>query len=165
MYSDDDLMLFGFLSNLENSWSVKRSSAHDHDDTVESENTSIFENGHLISPSAVLSLVVKDPRNLTKNGGVVVPDVKNLGLLGNEECQSKEQTVSSLPKHEAEFEHEYGDLWDASKVVDPPVEESVLCAGKHQQRKEFFCLGQKGSGSQNATADKNYTRSCHSPTP
>lgn len=124
---------------------------------MESENTSMFENGHQISSSAVLSMVVKDPRNLTKTEGVAVPDGKNIGLLGNE-YQSKQQT--SAPNHEAEFEHEYGDLWDTSKVVDPPVEESVLCAGKHHQRKEFFCHGQKRSGSQNKTIDKNYTRSC-----
>ncbi|XP_042061077.1 ribonucleases P/MRP protein subunit POP1-like [Salvia splendens] len=143
--------------NSENPWPVKKCSAHEHDDAVESENTSMFENGHQISSSAVLSMVVKDPRNLTKTGGVAVPVGKNLGLLGNE-YQSKQQT--SAPNHEAEFEHEYVDLWDASNIVDPPVEESVLCAGKHRQRKEFFCLSQKGSGSQNKTIDENYTRSC-----
>ncbi|XP_057783639.1 ribonucleases P/MRP protein subunit POP1 [Salvia miltiorrhiza] len=145
--------------NSENSWHVKKCSAHEHEDTVEYENASIFENGHQISSSAVLSLVVKDPRNLTKKGGVVVSDGKNLGMLGNED-QSKEQHVSSIPKHKADFEKKCGDLWDAIKVVDPPVEESVLCADKHHLRKEFFCLGQKGSGSQNATIDQIYTRSC-----
>lgn len=136
---------------------MKKCSAHEVDDPMESGNTSFFDNGPQISSSAVLSLVVKDPRTLTKNVGVVVPDAK---LVGNEEFKSKEQAVSSLPKHEAECEHEFGDLWDASKVVDPPVEESILCAEKHCKRKELFCLGHKGSGSQNATVDKQLTRSC-----
>lgn len=146
--------------NSENSWHVKKCSSHEHEDPVESEKTSIFDEGHQIFSSAVLSLVVKDPRILTKKGDAVVPDVKYLGLLGNEEFQSKGQTVSSLPKHEAELLHEYGDLWDASKGVDPPVEESILCAEKHHQRKELFCVSHKGSGSHKATLDKIYTRSC-----
>lgn len=97
---------------------------------------------------------------MSKKGNVIVPDGKPLGLLSNEESQSKEQTVSSLPKHEAEFVFEYGDLWDASKGVCPPVEESVLCMEKHHQRKEFICLGHKSTGSQNASVDGKYTRSC-----
>lgn len=139
---------------------MKKCSSHEHEDPVESEKTSIFDEGHQIFSSAVLSLVVKDPRILTKKGDAVVPDAKYLGFLGNEEFQSKGQTVSSLPKHEAELLHEYGDLWDASKGVDPPVEESILCAEKHHQRKEFFCVSHKGSGSHKATLDKKYTRSC-----
>lgn len=136
---------------------MKKCSAHEHDDPMESNNMSIIENGLQISSSAVLPLLVKDPRTLNKNVGVVVPDAK---LAGNEEFQSKERSAPSLPKHDAEFEHEYGDLWDASKVVDPPVEESLLYAEKHLKRKELFCLGHKGPGSQNATVDKQQTRSC-----
>ncbi|KAH6778154.1 hypothetical protein C2S52_006324 [Perilla frutescens var. hirtella] len=146
--------------NSENSWHVKKCTAREHDDPVGSEKSSIFEDGHQIASSAVLSLVVKDPRTLTEKGDVVVPYAKYLDLLGNDESLSKEKTVSSLPKHEAEFVHEYGDLWDAIKGVEPPVEESILCAEKHHQRKEFICLGHKSSGSQNAIVDKKYNRSC-----
>ncbi|KAI3459664.1 hypothetical protein Pfo_016327 [Paulownia fortunei] len=146
--------------NSENTWHLKKCLADEYDDPGESEKTSIFENGHQISSTAVVSLVVKDPRALTKKGNVIVPEEKPLGLLSNEECQMKEQTISSLPKHEDECVPEYGDLWDASKGVCPPVEESVLCMEKHRRRKEFIRLGHKSSRPQNASVDGKYSRVC-----
>ncbi|KAK6144234.1 hypothetical protein DH2020_021054 [Rehmannia glutinosa] len=112
--------------NFDKSWHLKKCSGDEHDDPVEPEKTSIFENGHQISSTAVVSMVVKDPRALTKKGNVIVPEEKPHGLLSNEEFQIKEQISSSLPKNVAEGVHQYGDLWDASKGVLPPVEESVL---------------------------------------
>lgn len=137
---------------MDNSWHLNECSADEHDDPVKCEKTSIIENEHQISSPGVVTLVVKDPR-LTKKGNVMSPDGKPLGLF-NEECQSKE------PKHDAECVFEHDGLWDASKEVCPPVEESVLCMEKHHQRKEFFCLGHQSSGSQNASVDRKFTRSC-----
>ncbi|KAK6138425.1 hypothetical protein DH2020_027835 [Rehmannia glutinosa] len=100
------------------------------------------------------------PRALTKKGNVIVPEEKPHGLLSNEEFQIKEQISSSLPKNVAEGVHQYGDLWDASKGVLPPVEESVLCMEKHHRRKEFIRLGHKRSGPQKALVDGKYSRVC-----
>ncbi|KAL8491274.1 hypothetical protein ACS0TY_023057 [Phlomoides rotata] len=138
--------------NLDNSWHLNECSADEHDDPGKCEKTSIFENGHQISSPGVVSLVVKDPR-LTEKGNVISPEGEPFGLF-NEESQTIE------PKHDAEFVFVPPDLWDASKEVCPPVEESVLCMEKHHQRKEFFCLGHKSSGSQNAFVDRKFTRSC-----
>ncbi|KAL0322610.1 UNVERIFIED_CONTAM: hypothetical protein Sangu_1880300 [Sesamum angustifolium] len=141
----------------ENSWLLKTCSVDKHDDFGEPEKTSILDNSQ-ISSSAVVSLVVKDPRALTKKGNVIVCGQNPLGLLSNEECQIKEQTVPSFPKHEAECACEYNDLWDTSKGVCPPVEESFLSTEKYQQHKEFICLGHKSSETQNASADGKYSR-------
>ncbi|KAK6144256.1 hypothetical protein DH2020_021076 [Rehmannia glutinosa] len=146
--------------NFDKSWHLKKCSGDEHDDPVEPEKTSIFENGHQISSTAVVSMVVKDPRALTKKGNVIVPEEKPHGLLSNEEFQIKEQISSSLPKNVAEGVHQYGDLWDASKGVLPPVEESVLCMEKHHRRKEFIRLGHKRSGPQKALVDGKYSRVC-----
>ncbi|KAK4421658.1 hypothetical protein Salat_2116400 [Sesamum alatum] len=146
-------------SGSENSWHLKTCSADEHDDFGESEKTSISQNSQ-ISSSAVVSLVVKDPRALTKKGTVIVRGQKPLGLLSNGECQIEEQTVSSCPKNEAECACEYNDLWDTSKGVCPPVEESFLSTEKYHQHKEFICLGHKSSESQNASVDGEYSRLC-----
>ncbi|KAK4388069.1 hypothetical protein Sango_2413500 [Sesamum angolense] len=115
----------------EDSWHLKTCSVDKHDDFGEPEKTSILDNSQ-ISSSAVVSLVVKDPRALTKKGNVIVCGQNPLGLLSNEECQIKEQTVPSFPKHEAECACEYNDLWDTSK----------------------------GSETQNASVDGKYSRVC-----
>ncbi|KAL0368530.1 UNVERIFIED_CONTAM: hypothetical protein Scaly_1071900 [Sesamum calycinum] len=143
----------------ENSWHLKTCSVDKHDDFGEPEKTSILDNSQ-ISSSAVVSLVVKDPRALTKKGNVIVCGQNPLGLLSNEECQVKEQTVPSFPEHEAECACEYNDLWDTSKGVCPPVEESFLSTEKYQQHKEFICLGHKSSETQNASVDGQYSRVC-----
>ncbi|KAG8371259.1 hypothetical protein BUALT_Bualt13G0069000 [Buddleja alternifolia] len=120
----------------ENSWHLKKCLTNENSNHGESENTSILENENQISSSAVVSLVLKDPR----------------GLVSNEECEIKQ---------EAECQVGYSDLWDVSKGVLPPVEESVLCMEKHRQHKEFICLGHKSSGSQkNASVDGKYSRVC-----
>lgn len=131
---------------------MDKCSADEHDDPGKCENTSIFENEHQISSPGVVTLVVKDPRMIEK-GNVISPDGKPSGLC-KEECQSKE------PKHESEFVFEHDDLWNSNKEVCPPVEESVLCMEKHNQRKEFICLGHQSSGSQNVSVDRKFTRSC-----
>ncbi|KAL3652748.1 hypothetical protein CASFOL_002429 [Castilleja foliolosa] len=124
-----------------------------------SEKALIFENGHQISSNAVVSVVVKDPRTSTKKENVIVPEEKTHGLVSNDEFEIKEQTSSSLPKHETECLVQYSDLWDASKEVCPPVEESVLCMEKHHQRKDFIRLGHKSSGPK-STVHGEYSREC-----
>ncbi|KAL6503576.1 hypothetical protein OROGR_025499 [Orobanche gracilis] len=146
--------------NSENFWHLKKCSAEDHDVHVESEKPSIFENGHQISPTAVVSVVVKDPRALTKKGDVVVPEERPLCFLSTEEFQIQEQTSLSLPRHEAECVLQCSDLWDVDKDVCPPVEESVLCMEKHYRRKDFICLHHKSSGPQSTTLDGTYSRMC-----
>ncbi|KAL6535048.1 hypothetical protein OROMI_026422 [Orobanche minor] len=145
--------------NSENFWHLKKCSADDHDAHV-SEKPSIFENGHQISPTAVVSVVVKDPRAFTKKGDVVVPEERPPDFLSTEEFQIQEQTSLSLPKHEAECVLQSNDLWDVDKDVCPPVEESVLCMEKHYRRKDFICLRHKSSGPQSTTLDGTYSRMC-----
>ncbi|KAL8026555.1 hypothetical protein ABFX02_14G036000 [Erythranthe guttata] len=129
-------------SNSANSLLLKKCSGDENANLSESVKLSVFENGNQISSSAVVSLVVKDPR-----------------ALSNEEGQIKEETAS-LPNHEADCVFEFGELWDASKSVKPPMEESVLCMEKHNRHNEFIRLGRKISGPQNASIDREYSRIC-----
>ncbi|CAA0826559.1 ribonuclease Ps [Striga hermonthica] len=131
----------------------------EHEDLGESEKTLIFYNGHQNSSTSVVSVVVKDPRLLTKKGNVIVPEEKPLGLSSNGDFQVKEQTCSSVPEHEAEFAIQNCDLWDASKGACLPMEESVLCLKKYHSRKEFFRLGHLSSEPQSSVPGK-YSSEC-----
>ncbi|GER27195.1 ribonucleases P/MRP protein subunit POP1-like [Striga asiatica] len=131
----------------------------EHVDLGESEKTSIFHNGHQNSSTSIVSVVVKDPRLLTKKGNVIVPEVKPRGLSSNGDFQVEEQTCSSVPEHEAEFAIQNCDLWDARKGACPPMEESILCLKKHNSRKEFFRLGHQSSEPQSSVPGE-YSSEC-----
>ncbi|XP_051122354.1 ribonucleases P/MRP protein subunit POP1 isoform X2 [Andrographis paniculata] len=141
----------------DNSWYLKKSLADKHDDSGPSVKRYMFENGDQFSSPSVDSLLVKDPRTFTNKVKAIVPESKHFGY---EECELKEQTISPLPRNEVDCVLENCDLWDSSKELYPPVEESVLSMEKQQRRMEFVCLSQRGSGTHKASSDLKYSPVC-----
>ncbi|KAK4482564.1 hypothetical protein RD792_009724 [Penstemon davidsonii] len=144
----------------ENYWHLKKCSADVHDDHTEPEKRCIINNFDQISSSAIIPVTVMDPRTSTKKGDFSAPEGNSLNLLGSEESETIEQTIPSLPKLETEGVADDSDLWDASKGLCSPLEESVVNMEKNHQRKDFIRLGPKTSGTQHASFDGKFSRSC-----
>ncbi|KAL2460020.1 ribonuclease Ps [Abeliophyllum distichum] len=148
----------------ESSWHLKKCSAEEDEDEEESKKTSILNNEEQISSSAIISLIVNDPRTLSRNDIEVVPEGKPPGLLRKSKDQTRSErdaeSLSFYPNLEDHSVAECIDLWDASRGICPPVEESVICMEKHHRRKEFICLGGTHLGIQNASTERNSSRLC-----
>lgn len=54
----------------------------------------------------------------------------------------------------------HGDLWDASSVISPPVDEKVLSKEKNYLRQKYFYLDDPNSMAQNSSTEVNHTRCC-----
>lgn len=155
---------------------LRRCSFVETDGANEVQNASILKNEDQISSRAIISLTVSDPRVLTEKGVGVVPEAAaSTGILGqikrNEDKESdnlagiaekdKESGLSLYVKpDECCYLSENMDLWDASKGLCPPLEESVLCMEKHHQRLAAFCLGERSSGELNASTNEQFSRFC-----
>ncbi|KAJ9558994.1 hypothetical protein OSB04_013608 [Centaurea solstitialis] len=96
-------------------------------------NTSVLDNEEHISSCGIISLTVADPRALTKDG---------------------------VPEASAELTSSCTSLWDASKGLCCPFEESVLCMEKHHQRLSSFCLADKSSDNVHASTKMDSSRFC-----
>lgn len=135
----------------EKSWYLKKSNADESSDPSKLEKTPLSKINNQISSSLVIPLTVKDPRALTKKQQSIVNEGNSCNLL----CYGEVDT-----KHETESVVDYGDLWDASDGICPPMEESVACMEKYYQRKEYIGLGIKNFGNQNTPVKGKYSRYC-----
>ncbi|KAM7523324.1 hypothetical protein LguiA_013226 [Lonicera macranthoides] len=125
------------------SWELKKCSVAEADVENQVKDAPLFENEDNISSSAIIYLTVNDPRISTKED-----EVKG------------HQTLEEIPENKTVTQFGSMDLWDAGKGIYPPVEESVLCMEKHQQRLAFFFLGDKNSGESNALRKGQCSRFC-----
>lgn len=69
-------------------------------------------------------------------------------------------TKEGLPEASTELISSYTDLWDASKGLCCPFEESVLCMEKHHKRLSSFCLTDKSSDGVHASTKMHSSRFC-----
>ena len=137
-------MVFDWVCSVsQTSWELKKCSVAEADVENQVKDAPLFENEDKISSSAIISLTVNDPRISTKED-----EVKG------------HQTLEEIPENKTVTQFGSMDLWDAGKRICPPVEESVLCMEKHQQRLAFFCLGDKNSGEPNALTKGQCSRLC-----
>ncbi|XP_075516546.1 ribonucleases P/MRP protein subunit POP1 isoform X1 [Primulina tabacum] len=128
----------------------KKSNADENSDAGKLEKTPISKINNQISSSLVIPLTVKDPRALTKKQQSIVNEGNSCNF-----CFGEVET-----KHESESVANYGDLWDVSEGLCPPMEESVACMEKYYQRNEYIGLRIKNFGNQNAPAKVKYSRYC-----
>lgn len=135
----------------EKSWYLKKCNADENSDPGKLEKTPVSKINNQISSSLVIPLTVKDPRALTKKQQSIVNEGNSCNLL----CYGEVET-----KHQSESVVDYGDLWDASEGICPPMEESVVCMEKYYQRNEYIGLGIKNFGNQNASVKGKYSRYC-----
>ncbi|KAK4753988.1 hypothetical protein SAY87_002092 [Trapa incisa] len=104
--------------------------------------------------SAVLSLVVQDPRLYRKNRVVDVQmtNSKDDFTLPDQVAEQTPiifATDNEGPPSSSPVNYELGDLWDVSKGIRPPVEESVICQENRDRQMEFLCLRDPNSRTPN----------------
>ncbi|KAL6965717.1 ribonuclease P [Sarracenia purpurea var. burkii] len=117
----------------------------------------ILENEDHISPSAIISLTISDPRDLPEKKALLVSEATSTSTLGS----MKEDEGKELWKNGGDGALSVSmDLWDASKGILPPVEENILCMEKHHKKLAFFCLDNTNLGKQNASTEGLFCRLC-----
>ncbi|XP_073145132.1 ribonucleases P/MRP protein subunit POP1 isoform X1 [Henckelia pumila] len=135
----------------EKSWYLKQCNAAENSYPGKLEKTPVSKINNQISSSLVIPLTVKDPRALTMKQQSIFTLGNSCNLLRYEEVETE---------HESESVVDYGDLWDASEGICPPMEESVACMEKYYQRNEYIGLGITNFGNQNALVKGKYSRYC-----
>ncbi|CAI8601370.1 unnamed protein product [Vicia faba] len=126
--------------------------------------SSILKNEEQFSSHAMLSLNVKDPRDLLVKKTVVRTEpisTKALSDVQETSCTELADLGGTLGKHKeltslswSEFrdsKSDVDDLWYATtRGLKPPVEDSVLSMEKHRERRAKFCLDDKNVGEANS---------------
>lgn len=135
--------------------------------------SSILINEEHFSSLAMLSLNVKDPRNLPAKKTVVQTEpisTKALSDAQETSCNEladlggmlgKNKDLTSLSWSEfRDSQSDVDDLWYATtKGLKPPVEDSVLSMEKHRERMVKFCLDDINVGEANSS-EGPCSRSC-----
>ncbi|VFQ69050.1 unnamed protein product [Cuscuta campestris] len=125
-----------------------------------------------IPPFGVISITVDDPRTFTEGGVANSSDINAEGALayktheikGNaSSVDNSEKESNSPPCKFSEFKEnsnlsENMDLWHVYKDVHPPVDESLLCTKRHNQRMELFGLDNRISGAFNTPDNVQHSR-------
>ncbi|KAA8539536.1 hypothetical protein F0562_026228 [Nyssa sinensis] len=134
----------------ENFWQLNKSSTVEADSETQLENSSILKSEDHISSSSssIIFLTVNDPRALPGKRVAVFPNATPTNMLGHvrEDEVVGHPTLSGIPNRNTELLSSLWlkpeersdpspciDLWDASKGLTPPVEESILCQERHHQ--------------------------------
>ncbi|KAF9619843.1 hypothetical protein IFM89_009594 [Coptis chinensis] len=118
------------------------------------QNSFILEHAVHLPPHAILSLLVKDPRDLPKKepesnleaasvclDGDLLKDEPTKHSASTASKGKEKEIISSLwsnSKANSVLVSDSKDLWQARNAVNPPVEENLLCMEKHQKRMDFF---------------------------
>ncbi|XP_027178382.1 uncharacterized protein LOC113777480 [Coffea eugenioides] len=157
-----------------NSWAVQKCSVAVNNNKSSTTYSCSLPQEDQISTSVMISLTVKDPRAIAEKGFAVLPETKPSKDLGAKETNTQGDTTSerilpwnpgslssllSNPEEKYRFS-EFIDLWDVSKGVNPPVEESFLCKKKHSQLIKIFSIGEKTSNKLDASGVRQYSQLC-----
>ncbi|KAK4369445.1 hypothetical protein RND71_013237 [Anisodus tanguticus] len=127
--------------------------------------TSYIENDDQILSSAIFSLSVNDPRFLNnaleaKSQDKLSYKKDECGGNGTSKRDMKFLSCSSLESEGSHGLSECIDLWNAKDGIDPPMEESILCMEKHQQRMQLFRIGDVNLGRQQPSNERQFSRFC-----
>ncbi|PIA27087.1 hypothetical protein AQUCO_08300052v1 [Aquilegia coerulea] len=160
----------------ETSWSsleLTRSSVVETEANHQLEGSIILKHAIHLPDNAVVSLKVKDPRHLDKDGPKSVSEEASESLAGdgvkdepNEHsaltaCPNQNEKIISSFLLDSEARKfvcsDSKELWDIHSGVNPPVDENLLCMEKHQKRVDFFHLD-KNTGMETTTNIES--RSC-----
>lgn len=110
-----------------------------------------LENENYIPSHGIASITFKDPRILPNEKTADVQDSTSMHNPADssatlpkdlEISRSNETLLSSLDSriNKNGLLHENKELWDANSGMRPPVEDTVICAARHQTRMNQFCL-------------------------
>ncbi|KAL5159309.1 Ribonucleases P/MRP protein subunit POP1 [Glycine soja] len=167
-------VLHGVGSISENYWQLKKHVPIEEESVSQIRNSSILRNEDYFSSCAMLSLNVKDPRELPWKKTVV--PVESISTKTPSDAQEKKykelaelggileenRDLSSLSRSKlVDSQFDIDDLWYATtRGLRPPVEDSVLSKEKHHERMVNFCLDDIDSGEANSSTKVQCSRSC-----
>ncbi|CAL5195210.1 unnamed protein product [Lathyrus oleraceus] len=137
----------------ENHWELKKHVTMEENHVSHNTKSSILKNEEHFSSRAMLSLNVKDPRDLPVKKTVQTEPISTKALSDAQETSCKEladlggmlgknKDLTSLSWSEfRDSQSDVDDLWyTTTKGLKPPVEESVLSMEKHHERMVKFRL-------------------------
>ncbi|XP_048126996.1 ribonucleases P/MRP protein subunit POP1-like [Rhodamnia argentea] len=114
---------------------------------------------------AILSLMVKDPREYKDEEAVC--DSKMIAINTVDEVLAhvtEKQPSMTQPSDKGGglflLSQAHHDLWDAASGTRTPIEENVLHTERHNKRMDFLCLDNYNSGMSNALHSSQSSRSC-----
>ncbi|KAK7313763.1 hypothetical protein VNO77_38961 [Canavalia gladiata] len=151
----------------ENHWRLKKHVAIEEESVSQNRNSSILNNENHFSSCGMLSLNVKDPRELPWKRTVPVEPISTLS--GEQEANYKElvELRGTLEENKDSSSLQWpnrsnvDDLWYATTTgLRPPVEDSVLSKEKHRERMVNFCLDDIDPGEDNSSSKVQCSRSC-----
>ncbi|KAL5172120.1 Ribonucleases P/MRP protein subunit POP1 [Glycine soja] len=158
----------------ENYWQLKKHVPIEEESVSQNQNSSILKSEDYFSSCAMLSLNVKDPRELPWKKTVVPLEslstktpsdaqetkYKELAELGGILEENKD--LSSLSRSKLEdSQFDIDDLWYATtRGLRPPVEDNVLSKEKYHERMVNFFLDDIDSGEVNSSTKVQCSRSC-----
>lgn len=133
----------------------------------------ILEHAVHLPDHAILSLVVKDPRDLPKEGPKLCPEAASYmldadvvkgdysGHSASIACsdQYKEIISSSWLNSDNVLYSDSKDLWENHNNMNPPLDENLLCMEKHHKRMDFFHINKNIEITSTEIAEQS-SRSC-----
>ncbi|KAJ1411574.1 Ribonuclease P/MRP, subunit POP1 [Sesbania bispinosa] len=158
----------------ENHWQLKKHVAIEENCVSQNRKSSILKNEDNFSSHAMLSLNIKDPRELpVKRTDIPTEPISTEALSDAQETNYKEvaDLETMLEKNKdlpslswSKLEDSLcntDDLWYATtRGLRPPVEDCVLSNEKHRERMVNFCLDDIDSGEANSSTKVQCSRSC-----
>jgi len=149
----------------ENHWQLKKHVTTEANHVSQNTESSILKNEEDFSCRAMLSLTVKDPRDLpVKKTVVPIEPISTKVLSDAQETSCKELAdLGGMLEKNKDFgdnQSDVDDLWYATtRGLKPPVENSVLSMEKHLERMVKFCIDDMNFGEANSSKVQ-CSRSC-----
>jgi ribonuclease P/MRP protein subunit POP1 len=148
----------------ENHWQLKKHVTIEENHVSQNTKSSILKTEEHFSSLAMLSLNVKDPRDLPAKKTVVSTEPISTKVLSDAQetsCEELADLGGMMEKNKDSTSlSDVDDLWYANtRGLKPPVEDSVLSMEKHCERMVKFCLDDINFGDTNSSKAR-CSRSC-----
>uniref|UniRef100_A0A0D9XV99 Uncharacterized protein n=1 Tax=Leersia perrieri TaxID=77586 RepID=A0A0D9XV99_9ORYZ len=114
---------------------------------------SVIDNADTLQPGAILSMIVRDPRD---NSAQITDSSEKVSVNQNNQLMEEYHVpnadeapseigniLSSIwlnPGNHDLFLSDCRELWDSSLKIDPPIKDDILCMDRHYRRIKFFFL-------------------------
>ncbi|XLS94372.1 hypothetical protein HN51_070380 [Arachis hypogaea] len=138
-----------------------------HKTASQKTGSSISYNKDKFSSVAILSLNVKDPRQLCGKRTISSVEPSSAEVVNgaqesiHEELEKTSELASSTWSKLENKQYHNNDLWYAkSRRLRTPLAESVICNEKHHKRLTHYCLDDVDSREANSLTEEQCSRSC-----
>ncbi|KAG8090420.1 hypothetical protein GUJ93_ZPchr0011g28065 [Zizania palustris] len=135
--------------------------------------TSVIDHADILQPGAILSMIVRDPRDISIQGTDSSFKTASLNqdnqlmeedqIPNADEVPSKAETILSSmwlnPGSHDLILSDCRELWDSNHKINPPVSEEILCMERHHGRMKFFCLDSGNDKGQTTQENDSIIRS------